>query len=73
MACLGLVIALVPAAAHRDLGYLACLRVDALSVVFLLATGFLYAAVAVYSVGYLAQRPRATAASPGTRGGSGPG
>ncbi len=54
VACLGLVVALVPAAARHDLSYLAFLRVDALSAVFLLATGFLYAAVAVYSVGYLA-------------------
>ena len=54
VACFGLVLALVPAAAHRDLSYLAYLRADALSAVFLLATGFLYAAVAVYSVGYLA-------------------
>jgi hydrogenase-4 component F len=52
--CLGLALAVVPAAAHRDLAYLGWLRVDALSAVFLLATGFLYAAVAVYSVGYLA-------------------
>ena len=48
-----LVLVLVPAAAHRDIGYLRFLRVDALSVVFLLATAFLYGAVAVYSVGYL--------------------
>jgi len=54
VACLGLVAALASAAAHRDLSYLAFLRADALSSVFLLATGFLYAAVAVYSVGYLA-------------------
>ena len=54
VACLGLVAALVPAAAHRDLSYLGFLRADALSAVFLLATAFLYAAVAVYSVGYLA-------------------
>ncbi len=53
IACFGLVAALVPAAAHRDLHYLTYLRIDALSVVFLLATGFLYAAVAVYSIGYL--------------------
>jgi hydrogenase-4 component F len=53
-ACFALVLALVPAAAHRDLRYWTFLRVDALSAVFLLATGFLYAAVAVYSVGYLA-------------------
>ena len=54
VACLGLVAALVPAAAQHDLSYLAFLRADALSAVFLLATGFLYAAVGVYSVGYLA-------------------
>jgi len=53
LACFALVLALIPAAAHRDLNYLSYLRVDALSAVFLLATGFLYAAVAVYSVGYL--------------------
>jgi hydrogenase-4 component F len=55
LACFALVLALVPAAAHRDLTYLSYLRVDAVSAVFLLATGFLYAAVAVYSVGYLKQ------------------
>jgi hydrogenase-4 component F len=54
VACFGLVLALVPATAHRELLYLTFLRVDALSTVFLIATGFLYAAVAVYSVGYLA-------------------
>ena len=53
LACLGLVAALAAAAAHRDLAYHGILRADALSAVFLLATGFLYAAVAVYSVGYL--------------------
>ena len=41
-----------PAAAHRDLSYRSYLRVDAVSVIFLLATSFLYAAVAVYAVGY---------------------
>jgi len=50
-----LVLALIPAVAHRDLNYLSYLRVDAVSAIFLLATGFLYAAVAVYSVGYLKQ------------------
>jgi hydrogenase-4 component F len=58
-----LVVGLVPTAARGDVSYLRFLRVDALSAVFLLATGFLYAAVAVYSVGYLAaghdHRPRA--------------
>ena len=49
----GLVLALVPAAAHGDLGYLRLLRVDAVSAVFLLATGFLYGAIAVYSIGYM--------------------
>jgi hydrogenase-4 component F len=34
------------------------LRADALSIVFVLATGFLYAATAVYSVGYLADEAR---------------
>jgi hydrogenase-4 component F len=53
VACLGLVLALVPPAAHRDVRFLGFMRVDALSAVFLLATGFLYAAVAVYSIGYL--------------------
>ncbi len=53
-ACFALVLALVPAVAHHDLRGGTFLRVDALSTVFLLATGFLYAAVAVYSVGYLA-------------------
>jgi hydrogenase-4 component F len=54
LACLGLVVAVAPTAAHRDLAYLHFLRIDALSAVFLLATGFLYAAVALYSIGYLA-------------------
>ena len=52
-ASFGLVLALVPAAAHGNVSYLRFLRVDALSAVFLLATGFLYAAVAVYSIGYM--------------------
>src|SRR3984957_20827000 len=49
----GLVLALVPAAAHGDIAYLRLLRVDAVSAVFLLATGFLYGAIAVYSIGYM--------------------
>jgi hydrogenase-4 component F len=57
VASFGLVVALVPAAAHRDLECLSFLRVDALAAVFLLATGFLYAVVAVYSVGYLTAGP----------------
>jgi hydrogenase-4 component F len=55
-ACFGLVLALVPAAAHGTLNYLSYLRVDAVSGVFLLATGFLYAAVSVYAAGYLKDR-----------------
>jgi hydrogenase-4 component F len=51
--CFALVVALVPAASRRDISYLRFVRVDALSVVFLLATGFLYGAVAIYSLGYL--------------------
>jgi hydrogenase-4 component F len=47
-----LVLAVVPATAHQDLSYLSYLRVDAVSAIFLLATGFLYGAVAVYAVGY---------------------
>src|SRR3984885_5816704 len=58
VACFGLVLALVPAAAHRDLDYLSYLRIDAVSVVFLMATSFLYGAVAVYSIGYLAPSRR---------------
>jgi hydrogenase-4 component F len=53
--CFGLVLALMPAASQHDLAYLSYLRIDAVSTVFLLATGFLYAAVAVYSIGYLAR------------------
>ena len=49
VACFALVLALIPAAGHRDLNYLSYLRVDALSEIFLLATGFLYGAVTVYS------------------------
>jgi hydrogenase-4 component F len=52
VACFGLVLALIPAVAHRDLNYLSYLRVDAVSAIFLLATGFLYGAVAMYAVGY---------------------
>jgi hydrogenase-4 component F len=56
IACFGLVLALVPEMAHGTLNYLSYLRVDAISGVFLLATGFLYAAVAVYAAGYLKGR-----------------
>jgi hydrogenase-4 component F len=56
IASFGLVLALIPQAAHGTLNYLTYLRVDAVSGVFLLATSFLYAAVAVYAVGYLKDR-----------------
>ncbi len=55
VACFALVLAVVPAAAHHDLSYLSYLRIDAVSAIFLLATSFLYAAVAVYAVGYTKQ------------------
>jgi hydrogenase-4 component F len=52
-----LVLALVPGAARHDVPtYLSYLRADAVSCVFLLATAFLYAAVAVYAAGYLKGR-----------------
>jgi hydrogenase-4 component F len=56
IACLVLVLALVPDATHGASTYLSYLRADALSCVFLLATAFLYAAVAVYATGYLKGR-----------------
>jgi hydrogenase-4 component F len=64
VASFALVIALVPAASRGDISYLRFLRVDALSVVFLLATGFLYGAVAIYSIGYL---PTGTGSHPRPR------
>jgi hydrogenase-4 component F len=51
-----LALALVPTAAHAVPTYLSYLRADALSCVFVLATAFLYAAVAVYAAGYLKGR-----------------
>ncbi|HTR94896.1 MAG TPA: proton-conducting transporter membrane subunit [Trebonia sp.] len=51
--CFCLVIALIPEVAHGTLNYLSYLRADAVSGIFLLATAFLYAAVAVYAAGYL--------------------
>lgn len=53
-AAFGLSLALVPAAAaHSQLAVGSLLRVDALSVVFLVATTFLYGATAVFAGGYL--------------------
>jgi hydrogenase-4 component F len=50
--CLALALALIPAAAAGPVTA-SFLRVDAVSVIFALATAFLYATTAVYSVGYL--------------------
>lgn len=47
------VLYLVPGAAHQETTVWRYLRVDAISVVFLLATSFLYAVVGAYSIGYL--------------------
>jgi hydrogenase-4 component F len=59
VACFGLAVALIPAAVHGPVA-LGFLRADAISVVFELGTAFLYATVAVYSVGYLrGERDRA--------------
>jgi hydrogenase-4 component F len=50
----GLSLALIPtAAAHTQVTSGSVLRADALSVVFLVATTFLYAATAIFSCGYL--------------------
>jgi hydrogenase-4 component F len=57
--CLGLGVALIPAVAHGPV-QIGFLRADAISVVFLLGTTFLYAAASAYSIGYLrgeADRP----------------
>lgn len=51
--------ALVPASLDHTLTTLRYLRADALSVVFLLGTCFLYAVVGVYSIGYLGDEARA--------------
>lgn len=50
--CLVLSLALVPAAAQGPVA-LGFLRADAVSMIFVLGTAFLYATAAVYSVGYL--------------------
>jgi hydrogenase-4 component F len=62
--CFALAVALVPGAAHRTLE-IGFLRVDSLSAVFLLAIGFVYAATAVYSIGYLADEARLAETNPG--------
>lgn len=52
VSCFGLTVALVPIAVDRPVAA-GFLRADAVSVIFLLGTTFLYAAAAVYSIGYL--------------------
>jgi hydrogenase-4 component F len=53
VASFALVLALIPDASRQPPATSGFVRVDALSVVFLLATSFLYATVAIYSIGYL--------------------
>ncbi|HET9893890.1 MAG TPA: proton-conducting transporter membrane subunit [Streptosporangiaceae bacterium] len=53
VASFGLVLALIDTLSGRDVAALDFIRIDALSGVFMLATSFLYASVAVYSIGYL--------------------
>jgi len=59
LTCFALAVALVPSAGTHTLTAIRYLRADALSVVFVLATGFLYAATAAYSIGYLAAEEKA--------------
>ena len=60
----GLAVALVPAVSDHTVTAGHYLRADALSVVFLLGTAFLYAATGVFSIGYHAQEAREAAADP---------
>jgi len=53
VASFALVLALIPDASRPTASTFGFIRVDALSVVFLLATSFLYGTVAIYSIGYL--------------------
>jgi len=53
VAAFGVAIALIPAARQTAGVHIGFLRVDALSAVFLLATGFLYASAAAFTIGYL--------------------
>jgi hydrogenase-4 component F len=54
--------ALVPAGIDHTITAVRYLRADSLSLIFLLGTCFLYATVAIYSVGYLADEERAVRA-----------
>ncbi|AGP66668.1 MULTISPECIES: proton-conducting transporter membrane subunit [Mycobacterium] len=53
-----LAVALIPAGVGHTITALRYLRADSLSLIFLLGTCFLYAAVGIYSVGYLADEER---------------
>lgn len=54
--CFGLCVWLVPTVSRHPLS-IAFLRTDAVSVIFLLGTTYLYAATAVYCLGYLRRAP----------------
>jgi hydrogenase-4 component F len=54
-----LAVALVPAAVDHTVSGVRYLRDDALSMIFLLGTCFLYPVVAIYAVGYMADEERA--------------
>jgi hydrogenase-4 component F len=64
-ASLGLAIALAYGVPGRTASF-GVLRADSLSAVFVLATAFLYAAVGMYSIGYLAAAARAAGRAGGT-------
>ena len=53
LASFALVLVLIPAVTSRTLTYVEYFRVDAVSAIFMLATGFLYAAVSVYAAVYV--------------------
>lgn len=55
-AACGCALALMPAAAHGTVASWGFLRADAVSVVFLLATAFLYLVTSIYSIGYFAHQ-----------------
>jgi len=60
IASFGFAVALVPVAEHGTVHAVGYLRADALSVVFVLATAFLYATTSIYSVGYFGEQARET-------------
>lgn len=56
LGCLALSVTLIPSVTSGPIEW-GFLRADAVSVVFLLATAFLYAATAIYAIGYLRTTP----------------